>query len=146
MRRGTTVTLSDLLEGDHGVILVFYRGFLLRNLPQSARGAARSHPPLRRGRDIGRSPSALTMSKEPRRWPNTRELTTRILADPDHAVAESYGVFDLLNDGVSAPAVLLIGEHRVVHWRHVAEGIGDRPSINKILDAILEVEGTEPGA
>ena len=68
-----------------------------------------------------------------------------ILADPDHAVAESYGVFDLLNDGVSAPAVLLIGEHRVVHWRHVAEGIGDRPSINTILDAILEVEGPEPG-
>ncbi len=69
-----------------------------------------------------------------------------ILADPEHAVAESYGVFDLLNDGVSAPAVLLIGEHRVVHWRHVAGGIGNRPSISTILDAILEAEGTEPGA
>ena len=69
-----------------------------------------------------------------------------ILADSDHAVAESYGVFDLLKDGVSAPAVLLIGEHRVVHWRHVAEGIGDRPSINTILDAILEVEGPPDGS
>ena len=63
-----------------------------------------------------------------------------ILADPNHTVAESYGVFDLLNDGVSAPAVLLIGEHRVVHWRQVAGGIGDRPSINTILDAILETQ------
>ena len=68
-----------------------------------------------------------------------------ILADPDHVVAESFGVFDLLGDGVSAPAVLLIGKWRVVHWRQVGEGIGDRPSISTILDAILEVEGTPGG-
>jgi len=69
-----------------------------------------------------------------------------ILADPDHAVAESFGVFNLLGDGVSAPAVLLIGKWRVVHWRQVGEGIGDRPSISTILDAILEVEGTPGGS
>ncbi len=69
-----------------------------------------------------------------------------ILADPDHAVAESFGVFDLLGDGVAAPAVLLIGEYRVVHWRQVGEGIGDRPSISTILDAILEIEGTPDGS
>ena len=69
-----------------------------------------------------------------------------VLADPDHAVAESYGVFNLLNDGVAAPAVLLIGQHRVVHWRHVAEGIGNRPSLSTILDAILEVEGPPGGS
>lgn len=69
-----------------------------------------------------------------------------ILADPDHTVAESFGVFNLLNDDVAAPAVLLIGKWRVVHWRQVGEGIGDRPSLNTILDAILEVEGTLDGS
>ena len=68
-----------------------------------------------------------------------------ILADPDHVVAESFGVFNLLNDDVAAPAVLLIGEYRVVHWRQVGEGIGDRPSISTILDAILEAEGPPGG-
>ena len=69
-----------------------------------------------------------------------------ILADPDHAVAESYGVFNLLDDGVAAPAVLLIGKWRVVHWRQVGTNIGDRPSLSTILDAILEVEGTLDGS
>ena len=69
-----------------------------------------------------------------------------ILADPDHSVAESYGVFDLLGDGVAAPAVLLIGKYRVVHWRQVGEGIGDRPSLSTILDAILEVHGPPDGS
>jgi peroxiredoxin len=69
-----------------------------------------------------------------------------ILADPDHAVAESYGVFDLLGDGVAAPAVLLIGEYRVVHWRQVGENIGDRPTVSGILDAILEVHGPPDGS
>ncbi|MCY4112106.1 MAG: hypothetical protein OXF96_09230, partial [Chloroflexi bacterium] len=68
-----------------------------------------------------------------------------ILAVRDFAVAESFGVFNLLNDDVAAPAVLLIGKWRVVHWRQVGEGIGDRPSLNTILDAILEVEGTLDG-
>ena len=69
-----------------------------------------------------------------------------ILADPDHAVAESFGVFDLLGDGVAAPAVLLIGEYRVVHWRQVGTNIGDRPTISGILDAILEVQGPPDGS
>ena len=69
-----------------------------------------------------------------------------ILADPDHAVAESFGVFNLLKDDVAAPAVLLIGKWRVVHWRQVGTNIGDRPSLSTILDAILEVEGTLDGS
>ena len=68
-----------------------------------------------------------------------------ILADPDHTVAESFGVYNLLNDEVAAPAVLLIGKWRVVHWRQVGANIGDRPSLNTILDAILEVEGPPGG-
>jgi hypothetical protein len=31
-----------------------------------------------------------------------------ILADPDHALADAYGVFNLLDDGAATPAVLSV--------------------------------------
>ena len=59
-----------------------------------------------------------------------------VLSDPEGEAVKSYGVFDLLDDGVAAPAVLIIGQSRAVEWRQVGEDIGDRPSAAEILERL----------
>ncbi len=61
-----------------------------------------------------------------------------VLADPTEVIAKRFEVFDLLNDGVAAPAVFVIGEGRVIQWSYVGESASDRPSAGTILEAVLE--------
>ena len=56
-----------------------------------------------------------------------------ILADADHAVADSYGVFDLLGDGVAAPSVFVIDRAGNITWSYIGEDSSDRPSPSDIL-------------
>ena len=59
-----------------------------------------------------------------------------LLADPDHQVAEAFGVYNLLNDGYAAPAVFVIDTDGSIVWRYVGQGPSDRPSSNTILKQI----------
>ena len=59
-----------------------------------------------------------------------------ILADPDRETTRSYGVFDLLGDGVATPSTFIIEPDGSVGWRHVGNDITDRPAIRAILDAL----------
>ena len=65
-----------------------------------------------------------------------------ILSDSSQAVATSYGVFDLLGDGVAAPAVFVIGTGRSVQWSYIAQSVSDRPSAGRILEEVLRVSST----
>ncbi len=56
-----------------------------------------------------------------------------LLADPDHQVAEAYGVYNLLGDGLAAPAVFIINADGQLLWSYVGQGIGDRPAATDIL-------------
>lgn len=59
-----------------------------------------------------------------------------VLADATRYVAETYGVYDLLNDKVAAPATFIIRSDGGIAWRHVAEDITDRPTSSDILAEI----------
>lgn len=59
-----------------------------------------------------------------------------ILADPDHRVAEAYGVFNLLNDGVAAPSVFVINKSGQIVWHYIGQNINDRPPSGTILQNI----------
>ena len=59
--------------------------------------------------------------------------TYPMLADPAHQVAEAYGVYDLLGDGLAAPAVFVIDADRRIVWSHVGRGPSDRPSVQTVL-------------
>ncbi len=66
-----------------------------------------------------------------------------ILADTDANVAQSYEVFNLLDDGVAAPATFIIRPDGGVIWAYVGENIGDRPptdALLQVLDALLGAE------
>ena len=57
-----------------------------------------------------------------------------MLADPDHQVAQAYGVYNLLGDRLAAPSVFIIdGDGRIV-WSHVGQNAIDRPGVPKILE------------
>lgn len=56
-----------------------------------------------------------------------------ILADPDHAVADAYGVYNLLGDGIATPSVFIIDKSGHLVWSYVGRSAGDRPSVETIL-------------
>lgn len=60
-----------------------------------------------------------------------------ILADVDHAVASSYGVFDLLGDGVATPSVFVISTRGEITWSNVSTDPNVRPAPEEILSHVL---------
>jgi peroxiredoxin len=63
--------------------------------------------------------------------------TYPLLADPAHRVAEAYGVYNLLGDGLAAPSVFVIESDGHVAWSHVGWHPGDRPSAQTVLERLL---------
>jgi peroxiredoxin len=61
-------------------------------------------------------------------------LSYPVLADASHRMAEDYGVYNLLNDGVAAPAVFVIDTTGRVVWSYIAGDINDRPDNQTILN------------
>jgi peroxiredoxin len=56
-----------------------------------------------------------------------------ILADPEHKIADAYGVYNLLGDGVAAPSVFIIDLAGNVIWSYVGRDGSDRPTADTIL-------------
>ena len=63
-----------------------------------------------------------------------------VLSDQDGSVARQYGVYNLLGDGLAAPAIFILGKDGAVWWRHVGTNISDRPSAETILRQLQEFE------
>ena len=56
-----------------------------------------------------------------------------ILADVNHAVADAYGVFNLLGDSVATPSVFIVDAAGRIVWSYVGTSATDRPSPADIL-------------
>jgi peroxiredoxin Q/BCP len=59
-----------------------------------------------------------------------------ILADVNHSVADTYGVFNLLNDGVATPSVFVVDPTGRMVWSYIGRDIDDRPSPDEILSHV----------
>lgn len=57
-----------------------------------------------------------------------------VLADPDHEVAEAYGVYNLLGNGYAAPAVFIIDADGEILWSYVGQSRADRPRTSTVLE------------
>lgn len=66
-------------------------------------------------------------------------LAFPVLSDSAHAVAESYGVYDLLGDGLAAPAAFVIDRQGRIRWRYVGRGVADHPEAARILAELRRV-------
>ncbi len=67
-------------------------------------------------------------------WCQKAGIQYPMLADADHQVSEAYGVYDLLRDGLAAPAVFVIGTDGRVVWSRVASSTSDPVDTQTILD------------
>ncbi len=65
-----------------------------------------------------------------------------VLYDLQGDVARQYEVYDLLNDGLAAPATFLLDTEGNVRWEYVAKWDSDRPALERIL---LELESIRQG-
>ncbi len=63
-----------------------------------------------------------------------------LLADPDHAAADAYGVFDLLGDGVATPSVFIVDADGTIVWSYVGQNAADRPGADTILSHLPDRE------
>lgn len=67
---------------------------------------------------------------------NSMGVTYPILADPDHSIADAFGVYNLLGDRVATPAVFIIDKSGHIVWSYIGQNINDRPSNQTILENI----------
>jgi peroxiredoxin Q/BCP len=69
--------------------------------------------------------------------------TFPVLADPNHVVAEAYGVYNLLGDGIATPAVFIIDKSGRIVWSYIGRDAGDRPTSQTILDNLPSSERSQ---
>ena len=67
-----------------------------------------------------------------------------VLFDSTHGVTERYGVFDLLGDGVSAPATFVVTQDGEIPLGHVGQDIGDRVPAIAIINGLRALQGKDP--
>ena len=63
-----------------------------------------------------------------------------ILYDSAADVVREYGVYDLLGDGLAAPATFVIDRGGVVRWTHVGDATSDRASAQEILRQLRQLD------
>ncbi len=63
-----------------------------------------------------------------------------VLADPGAQVAKAYGVFDVLGDGLAAPAAFIIDNDRNIVWNFIGSRVNDRARPPVLLTALAELE------
>ncbi|MCH7607290.1 MAG: peroxiredoxin family protein [Chloroflexi bacterium] len=68
-----------------------------------------------------------------------------VLSDADRVVSTAYGLFDLLSDGVSAPATLIVDHDGNLAASHVGTSITDRVPAETIVEFLRELSGAGVG-
>jgi peroxiredoxin len=67
---------------------------------------------------------------------NVVEPPYPLLADPDHAVAEAFMVYDQLGTGLAAPSVFVIDTNGEIVWSYVGQTSTDRPGAASVLERL----------
>ena len=71
------------------------------------------------------------------------QIDFTLLADPDNAVIDRYGVFnpdDSRRRAIPHPTTLVIDKHGVVHWKFIEIDYRIRPTNDDILAALAELD------
>ena len=63
-----------------------------------------------------------------------------VLYDPKARVARMYGVYDLLGDGLAAPAVFVLDKEGKIRWRYIGKDLTDRPDNALIIEQLKGLE------
>ena len=66
-----------------------------------------------------------------------------VLYDTDTSVATEYGLYDLLGDGVSAPATFIIRTDGTIESALIGTSISERPTPDSILEVLATLAGMD---
>ena len=67
--------------------------------------------------------------------------TFPVLADEDRVVTQTYGLFDLLSDGVAVPATLILDHDGNLTGSYVGTSISDRATADAIIAFLDSMSG-----
>ena len=68
-----------------------------------------------------------------------------VLYDTNTSVATEYGLYDLLGDGVSAPATFIIRKNGTIESALIGTSISERPTPDSILDVLASLAEMDRG-
>ena len=66
-----------------------------------------------------------------------------VLYDTDHAVTAEWGLFNLLGDGVSAPATFIIRTDGTFESALIGTNISERPTTDSVLEVLASLAGMD---
>ena len=66
-----------------------------------------------------------------------------VLADEGAAVTKNYGIYNLLSDGVAAPATFILRSDATVYAHRIGQDIGDRVSSQSIIETLRALRGDD---
>lgn len=72
-------------------------------------------------------------------------LTFPILGDPERKIIQSFGVEDSANE-IAWPAIFIIGADGRILWRDLTDDYRERPTNERVLDALGDVGELSHGA
>lgn len=129
---GNMVSLADELQENEQVVLVFYYGAFCSACMDQLKeiGSDLAKYDEKGARVLAIAVQSLEGADRSARVTHDQ---FPILADPDHVVAEAYGVYDLLpeDEGESTPSVFVINKDREIVWKHINTSIfedGEEPA------------------
>ena len=76
-----------------------------------------------------------------RRMADYAQAAFPILADEGAAVTKNYGIYNLLDDGVAAPATFIIRSDGTVYAHRIGQNIADRVSSQSIIETLRDLRG-----
>ncbi|MCK4978429.1 MAG: peroxiredoxin family protein, partial [Anaerolineales bacterium] len=121
---GNMVNLAEELQENEQVVLVFYYTHVCTPCMEQLRGIENDRAKYE---EMGAQVIAIAVQSDisAKTSVQTSRAQFPILADSDHAVAEAYGVYDILpeDDGLSTPSVFIINKDGHIVWKHTASSI-----------------------
>ncbi len=62
-----------------------------------------------------------------------------MISDNTYTISQEWKVFNVLGDGVAAPAAFIVGKNKEILWSHIGSTPSDRPPTDYLLAKTLEL-------
>ena len=76
-----------------------------------------------------------------RRMADYAQAAFPVLADEGAAVTKNYGIYNLLGDGVAAPATFILRSDGTVYAHRIGRDIADRVGSQSIIETLRALRG-----
>ena len=130
--------IDKSLSNYQSVIIVFYRGYFWGICRAQLGELSQNHELFKRfGIDV------ITVSTDDQE--NTDAMRDDVnanfsmVSDNTYTISQKWKVFNVLGDGVSAPAAFIVGKNKEILWSHIGSTPNDRPPTDYLLAKTLEL-------